>query len=214
MRRLMIFILLILTFLGITFACQVGGRPPLIFSPDELPDAEMGQPYRTTITVSDFETPVFHMAVLEGTLPAGFTLEYVSGETAILTGTPEETGRFEFVVQAMCYGTNTSGQVGEKTYTLMVTGADQYVIREGAELMYGALTVEVGKIEEGTYVDESGVEKTGLTTEIRLMFQNDPTLDQTLRAHPGQELSAGDFYVRVIEIAEDDQGMYVLVEIK
>ncbi len=214
MRRAFFSILISLTFLGLALACRIGGRPPLVFSPDELPDAEMGQLYQTSITVSDFETPVFSMAVREGTLPAGLTLEYVSGETATLTGTPEETGRFEFIVQAMCYGTNTSGQVGEKTYTLVVTGADQYVIREGAELMYGALTVGVGEIEEGTYVDESGVEKTGLTTEMRLTSQADVILDQTLRAYPGQELSAGDFFVRVIEIAEDAQGAYVLVEIK
>ena len=35
-------------------------------------------------------------------------------------GVPEESGTYKFIVSVWCYGTNVSGQTGEKEYTLLV----------------------------------------------------------------------------------------------
>jgi hypothetical protein len=61
------------------------------------------------------------MSVAGGELPLGLTLAYTpDGNTAEITGTPTQTGAFEFAIIARCYGTNVSGQVGEQPYELSV----------------------------------------------------------------------------------------------
>ncbi|MBN1429993.1 MAG: hypothetical protein JXB07_16610 [Anaerolineae bacterium] len=112
-------LLLILLF-GMVLACQIIEQP-LVFSPSELPDAHIGQPYQTTITVSNNRTPVFKIGVLEEELPPGLSLIY-EGEDGIaeIEGTPEDVGEFEFTIYAACYGTNVNGQTGEHRYQLLV----------------------------------------------------------------------------------------------
>jgi hypothetical protein len=103
-------------------ACRGGGqRPALVFAPAELPEAQAGQAYSATITVSENVTPVGGMSVDSRALPAG--LEFTFDETAraaTLSGTPTETGTFKITVSAWCYGTNVSGQTGEREYELVV----------------------------------------------------------------------------------------------
>jgi hypothetical protein len=93
----------------------------LALSPTELPEAQVGQPYEATITVSGNHTPVFLISVDDEELPPGLTLHYEdNASTAEIRGVPEKAGSFEFTVRALCYGTNVSGQTGERRYTLLV----------------------------------------------------------------------------------------------
>lgn len=101
-------------------------RPPLNFSPEELPEARVGEPYQAEITVSGNQTPVFWMLVEEGQLPPGLELKHQDGEdVGVITGTPTEGGEFSFAVTALCYGTNTNGQTGSRTYQLRVMVGEQ-----------------------------------------------------------------------------------------
>ena len=100
-------------------------RPPLAFSPLELPEARLGHPYEVTITISGNETPVFLISVDSGELPPGLILHYeewddIDGRTSRIEGVPEKAGEFEFVVSAQCRATYFSGQTGEQRYTLLV----------------------------------------------------------------------------------------------
>lgn len=125
-------LLLVIVF-GVGLACRIGPAPTsspfepidtgssLIFSPSELPEAQVGRPYQATITVSGNETPVFSIVIGSGELPPGLLLAYQENDsTAIIEGTPEEAGEFRFTIQAYCYGTNVSGQTGEQRYELLV----------------------------------------------------------------------------------------------
>ncbi len=106
-----------------TMACMLFTAPrgPLKFDPAVLPDAQVGQPYEAKVSISDNDTPAGDFSVSEGTLPGGLTLEKVEGESAArISGTPQEAGSFTFKIFVWCYGTNVSGQVGEKEYTLTV----------------------------------------------------------------------------------------------
>ena len=48
-------------------------------------------------------------------------MEYVEGEnSARIFGVVRESGTYTFKVSVWCYGTNTTGQSGEKEYTLVV----------------------------------------------------------------------------------------------
>ena len=96
-------------------------RPELVFTPDTLPDAEAGVPYEVTIQISQNETPVGDFQIVEGGLPNGLTYEFVEGEdNARIFGVIRESGTYKFKVRVWCYGTNVSGQTGEKEYTLLV----------------------------------------------------------------------------------------------
>ncbi len=106
-----------------TFACMLFGpsRGPLTFQPETLPAAQTGVPYESKITISGNATPAGEFSISEGTLPPGLTLETVETDhSARISGTPEQPGTYSFKVYVWCYGTNVSGQEGEKDYTLVV----------------------------------------------------------------------------------------------
>jgi hypothetical protein len=96
-------------------------RPDLEFSPDTLPEAQLGQSYSVDILVTRNETPMFQAGLADGALPAGLTIELLKQENIVrLSGTPAEAGTFIFSVGVACYGTNVNGQTGVKSYTLVV----------------------------------------------------------------------------------------------
>ncbi len=104
-----------------SIACLQTSRPDLVIAPDVLPDAEAGMPYEVTIQISQNETPVGGFDILEGGLPNGLAYEYVEGEnSARIFGVVRESGTYTFKVSVWCYGTNTTGQSGEKEYILVV----------------------------------------------------------------------------------------------
>ena len=115
-------ILLLLALFGVSSACRNSTpSPPLTFLPSRLPDAQVGESYDTTITVSGAETPIYKISADEGELPEGLTLLYEPDEgVARITGIPERAGVYEFTITASCFATSRSGQKGEMHYTLTV----------------------------------------------------------------------------------------------
>jgi hypothetical protein len=96
-------------------------RPALKFSPDDLPEAQVGVAYTADILVTQNKTPVGDAWVSDGTLPGGLTLEKVPSQDVIrIHGTPLEAGTSAFTVAVWCYGTSVNGQMGNKQYTLTV----------------------------------------------------------------------------------------------
>ncbi len=102
-------------------ACRGGGSPALVFSPDQLPIATVGQIYSVTITVSQNVTPVGQLSVSTADLPPGISFAFLKGQdSALLSGTPRQAGTYHFTVSAWCFGTNVSGQSGQRDYQLVV----------------------------------------------------------------------------------------------
>jgi hypothetical protein len=94
---------------------------PLKFTPDTLPEAQVGTAYEAKIIISLNNTPVGDFSISEGTLPEGLEFTFLEGEdAATITGTPTEAGTFTFSVSAWCFGTQVSGQTGDKDYTIVV----------------------------------------------------------------------------------------------
>lgn len=97
------------------------GRGPLVFQPETLPEAQVGAPYEAKISITGNVTPAGAFSVQENTLPPGLTMETLQDENAArVFGTPTKAGTYKFSVFVWCYGTNVSGQTGEKEYTLLV----------------------------------------------------------------------------------------------
>ena len=106
--------------LSTTF-CNLTPRPLLQFLPDQMPEARTGIPYKVEILISGNATPVGNYSVSVGALPPG--LELIMAEqlhTARISGTPTQAGTYQFTVSVWCYGTNVSGQTGDKQYALVV----------------------------------------------------------------------------------------------
>ena len=104
-------------------ACMLFGpqRGPLQFQPNVLPAAQAGVPYEAKVAISGNVTPAGQFSVPEGALPPGLALETLKGEnTGRIFGTPTQAGTFKFKIFVWCFGTNISGQTGEKDYTLVV----------------------------------------------------------------------------------------------
>jgi hypothetical protein len=122
MRRA-IHLLLLLSMIGSMLACRdLEERPPLVFSPGQLPQAQVGQPYNVTITVSDNVTPVFRFWVVDGVLPPGLELLFHEAKgSAEISGTPTESGTFNVTIAASCLGTSVNGQTGQQQYELVVS---------------------------------------------------------------------------------------------
>lgn len=106
----------------VTLACaQLSGVTGLKFAPDTLPDGQVNTPYEAEIQVTQNNTPVGAFSISKGALPAGLELVQLSGkDRAKISGTPTESGIFTFSVSVWCYGTNVSGQTGEKEYRIVV----------------------------------------------------------------------------------------------
>jgi hypothetical protein len=96
-------------------------RPPLIFSPDKLPNAHIGEMYHVEIQLTNAKTPPFYFYVVEENLPKGLEFKWEDRmPMAILEGTPEDPGTFTITLSVGCLGTNISGQVGSKKYILII----------------------------------------------------------------------------------------------
>jgi len=93
----------------------------LKFDPDALPSAQADTPYEAEISVSQNNTPVGAFSISKGALPVGLQLVKVEGQDRVkISGIPQESGTFTFTVSVWCYGTNVSGQTGEKEYTIVI----------------------------------------------------------------------------------------------
>lgn len=93
----------------------------LKFEPTDLPNAQKDTPYEIQVMVQNVETFVGKFDIIEGSLPEGLSLERVPGENAVrIMGIPMEAGTFTFVLEALCTGTNSPGQSGQKRYTIIV----------------------------------------------------------------------------------------------
>lgn len=94
-------------------------RPELAFSPADLPEGAVGARYRAVIQVRGNETPVCGASLTEGALPKGLMLVR-ENDDVVISGTPTEAGSHAFTLCVSCFGTNVSGQIGERKYTIVV----------------------------------------------------------------------------------------------
>jgi hypothetical protein len=93
----------------------------LIFSPDTLPEGMQGEEYQAVITLTGQRTPAFEIGAPENSLPMGLEGTFdQDNQTYTIEGVPLEAGTFDLAVSAVCYGTQVSGQMGEKDYQLVI----------------------------------------------------------------------------------------------
>lgn len=112
-------------FCGILFSLSFFGcalsKPALQFSPENLPSGEVGKPYSVTIQIQQNQTPVGDISLAQNTLPPGLSFAFrKESRDAEIKGTPTTTGTFRFTLSAWCYGTQTSGQNGQKEYSIQI----------------------------------------------------------------------------------------------
>ncbi len=119
MKYLVIF-LLVFTISGCNLLTVF--RPNLVLTPEILPDAVVGKPYKVKISVSKEETPVSGVSINDGEIPDGLTMQKLGdkGEIAEISGIPQNTGEYTFALDVWCYGTSVSGQTIKQKYKIVV----------------------------------------------------------------------------------------------
>jgi hypothetical protein len=120
-----IFTIIAVALAAVSFSCSLfnisSKSDVLQFSPDTLPAGQVGRAYKTVITLSNQRTPAFNMGADEDRIPPGLTGTFdQEKQTYTLEGTPTQAGAFSLTISALCYGTNVSGQTGEKEYRLVI----------------------------------------------------------------------------------------------
>lgn len=125
---LMVFILsLYLTSCNFIYSNNKGyNKEALIFLPDTLPSGKIGEPYNIVFEIENTKTPINSFRLVDGSIPPGLSL-YVCGsqlqpceDTFQLYGVPDTSGTFKFEIGVTCFGTNVSGQKGNKIYSIEV----------------------------------------------------------------------------------------------
>ena len=105
-----------------TLACQLLNTPNLRFIPDAMPKGRVGDFYYVIIKITNNQTAAGEFTITQGNLPRGLMFQRLTGQDAVLiSGTPQESGAFHFVLNVWCYGTNHSGQTGIKDYVLPIS---------------------------------------------------------------------------------------------
>ncbi|HUI87167.1 MAG TPA: hypothetical protein VLX61_00450 [Anaerolineales bacterium] len=110
-----------LLILLITISCQLLNTPALRFAPDAMPRGRVGVFYYVIIKIANNQTPAGEFTISQGNLPKGLMFQRLAGQDAVLiSGTPQESGAFHFVLNVWCYGTSHSGQTGTKDYVIPI----------------------------------------------------------------------------------------------
>jgi hypothetical protein len=94
---------------------------PLTFAPAGLPAARVGVIYEEKISILGNVTPVDSFYLADGALPSGLELVPLEGEdAALISGIPTRPETSTFKISVTCFGTQVSGQSGDREYTLDV----------------------------------------------------------------------------------------------
>jgi hypothetical protein len=91
------------------------GCPAITLSPTTLPPGMAQSPYAQTVTASGGTAP-YTYAISSGALPTGLTINPATG---LISGTPIQTGLFNFTVRA----TDIGGCIGARPYTVTILAA-------------------------------------------------------------------------------------------
>lgn len=99
-------------------SCLLRQDPVLL--PESLPAGQVGQPYAEGVELLGATAPPYAIGVAdEGTLPPGLSLSYEPRDRhAFITGTPQQPGRYELLIQARTYGTQCTGQQAQRRYRI------------------------------------------------------------------------------------------------
>lgn len=92
-----------------SYSVTIGEVPEI--TTESLPDTQLGEAYESKIELTGFPSPA--LALSDGALPAGLTLDTDTGE---LGGSAQKAGTFEFTLSAE----NAFG-VADRTYTIQVS---------------------------------------------------------------------------------------------
>lgn len=77
--------------------------------------------YHVEIQLTNAKTPPFYFYVVEDKLPKGLEFTWEDRmPSAILEGTPGESGTFTITLSVGCLGTNITGQSGSRKYILII----------------------------------------------------------------------------------------------
>ena len=95
----------------------------IVISPEELPDGEVSERYRATLTAEGGTEP-HTFAVTGGTLPPGLSLS----SAGAISGRPSEAGEFSFTVTA----TDADGNTGSRDYAVSIAEAVIIVVSPGS----------------------------------------------------------------------------------
>jgi FtsP/CotA-like multicopper oxidase with cupredoxin domain len=77
-------------------------------------------------------------------------------------------------------------------------------IEATTQMHLDGVAVGVGNIREETYTSADGSSQTGLTAAITITVENDASLNQQIRVHPGQDVDVPGYRLHVIAVVSTE----------
>lgn len=189
---------------------KLSQKDSLVFLPDSLPSGKVGKQYEANIKIKNNNTPVSWFKLLEGSIPTGLSLnecgieEHPCEEDFKLIGVPKQSGTFEFKIGVSCFGTNVSGQSGNKTYTL--------VIREDDNRAQISRSEDV--IESDTYEHLTCPEHLTVQDIAEMLIELEISGIGAYEAEDSPCLEQANFpYLRVIQNISEPYDIYIVKEL-
>ncbi len=146
--------------------------PTITLAPASLPTLSVGAAFSQTFVASGGQ-PTYSYAIVAGALPAGLSLNTVSG---VLSGTPTHAGAYNFTVTA----TDNGGFTGSQAYTGAV-GAGVVLLpaaslaNASAGTAYSHTFIASGGTPGYTYAMQSGALPAGLALSTTGVLSGTPT---------------------------------------
>lgn len=180
---------------------------PLVITTAALPNAVLGVPYSAGIDAEGGDGE-YQWDLQSGALPSGVTLsvEDLTDDDIVLTGIPEETGTFAFVLRVE----SDDGQVRTRSFQLTVLEQPSGVVIESvvvAPALVGAsydtqLRASGGDGTTYTWTIESGTLPAGLVLEPTGRLRGTPTVADTaalvMRVQSGEFESSQSYLLQVV----------------
>ncbi|HYM78917.1 MAG TPA: putative Ig domain-containing protein [Candidatus Dormibacteraeota bacterium] len=169
---------------GLSSGNSGNNNGPLIVT-GTLPAAQAGVAYNAVLSVSGGKAP-YTFSVLSGALPAGLSLGQSSGS---ISGTPTQSGAFNFSVQA----TDSAGIKGSNTFSLTVSSAGSInvtvspatvTIASSATEQFTAVVSNTSNVAVTWSATTGTISSSGLYTAPKVSVNSTATVTATSKADP------------------------------
>ncbi len=85
-----------------------------------------------------------------------------------------------------------------------------FVVQESTQLNLAELSIGVGYVGYGAYIDDKGVRQNGLHASLAISIETRPPLHQTPDVHKGQVILVDGYRITIVDISTESRGAVVL----
>jgi streptogramin lyase len=166
MQRFISFLVVMMLFIVVAAPLWADDPPPLVITTSTLPNGDVNAPYSLQLQATG-GVPPYTWSIPGGTLPAGITLDPVSG---VLSGTPNTKGSTTFTVKAL----DVNASAASKRFTLDIFQGDVLEVWRQVESGAGYASTNGIAVDKDGFLYTAGKFYDSTFPSIYKITKNDP----------------------------------------